>query len=335
MAPTPMPQRSEMTKRLPNLFVPGAMKAGTTSLAAALDQHPQIALHPFKEPMYFAQTPASREKLYELLSPDGESYDRVTPHNSISYVDLETYLSGFAGAQDARYRLDASTMYLQSPDAIALARAASPDARFIAVLRDPYARAYSAYQYQRSRMREPAATFAEAIAHERSGARDTWMYGWRYVFSSLYFEQVARLFAEVPEAERLVVFFEDLVGAGGLDPVFRFLGLPSHDIGMVFENETVLLEGTAARAAARLTHNQRLGRVVRGVLPASAVASVRSAVAVARKFVYRSGTRPAPMTSADRALMSDLVEPDLDRLERLLDRDLSAWRFHARNRVTS
>ena len=298
-----------MSKRLPNLFVPGAMKAGTTSFAAALDQHPDIFLHPFKEPMYFAQTPASREKLYELLSPDGERYDRVTPHNSVSYIALADYLAAFAGGEGARYRLDASTMYLQSPDAIALARAASPDAKFIAVLRNPYARAYSAYQYQRSRMREPAATFAEAIAHERSGARDGWMYGWRYIFSSLYAEQIGRLFAAVPEKDRLVLLFEDLVGGcGGMDRVWRFLDLPSCGIGMVYENETVLLESAAARAAARLTHNQRLGRMVRGVLPPSAVGQVRSLVAATRGLVYRGGSRPGPMTDACLLYTSDAAD---------------------------
>ena len=315
-----------MTNRLPNLFVPGAMKAGTTAFAAALERHPQVFLHPFKEPMYFAQTSQSREKLYGLLSPDGERFDTVTPHNSVSYTELDEYLAGFEGGESSAYRLDASTMYLQSPDAILLAKEAAPDAKFIVILRDPYARAYSAYNYQRSRLREPAATFAEAVAHERAGHRDNWMYGWRYIFSSLYAQQIERLFTAVPEKDRLVMRFEDLVGRDGMEDVWQFLDLPSHGLGMVFENETVLLNDRASKAAAKLMHNQRLGRRIRSILPRSAVAPVRALTAASRRLVYRRGSKPPPLSRADKALLSDLVEPDLDRLEALLGWDCAEWR---------
>ena len=39
---------------LPNFFIAGAPKAGTTSLYHYLDQHPQIYLSPIKEPAYFS-----------------------------------------------------------------------------------------------------------------------------------------------------------------------------------------------------------------------------------------------------------------------------------------
>src|SRR5436853_7057223 len=40
--------------KLPNFFVVGAGKAGTTSLYRYLQQHPQIYMSPVKEPCYFA-----------------------------------------------------------------------------------------------------------------------------------------------------------------------------------------------------------------------------------------------------------------------------------------
>jgi hypothetical protein len=40
--------------RLPNFFLVGAPKAGTTSLYYYLDQHPQIYMCPIKEPNFFA-----------------------------------------------------------------------------------------------------------------------------------------------------------------------------------------------------------------------------------------------------------------------------------------
>ncbi|WP_279351326.1 sulfotransferase [Erythrobacter litoralis] len=318
--------RASQTKRLPNLIVPGAMKAGTTALAATLGAHPDIFVHPMKEPMFFAQTPQSRERLCDLLSPDGTSYTTVTPHETRDFLDVETFADSFAGGEDVRYRLDASTMYLQSPDAIAGARQTIPDTKFVAVLRDPYERAYSAYNYQRSRMREPAGTFAEAIAHERSGARDGWAYGWRYIFTSLYADQIARLFAAVPVEDRLVMLFDNIVGEEGMGEVWRFLDLAPIRPELKVANETVLPQGKAARMAASLLNNQQLGGRIRRVLPTAMVRPLRRTVSALRGIVAKTGSRPDPMTAADRVLMSDLIEPDIDRLERLLGRDLTDWR---------
>ena len=52
---------------LPNFFVVGAPKAGTTSLYHYLDQHPAIYMSPIKEPCFFAPevvdfTPQSRAR---------------------------------------------------------------------------------------------------------------------------------------------------------------------------------------------------------------------------------------------------------------------------------
>src|SRR5436853_5806169 len=45
---------SSPSKRMPNFFVVGAPKAGTTSLYHYLDQHPEVYMSPIKEPNYFS-----------------------------------------------------------------------------------------------------------------------------------------------------------------------------------------------------------------------------------------------------------------------------------------
>ena len=70
-AAQPQTEQMAMTqKNLPYLFLPGVMEGGTTSLAATLELHPDVFLIAMKEPNFFAQRPESREKLYQLLSPD-------------------------------------------------------------------------------------------------------------------------------------------------------------------------------------------------------------------------------------------------------------------------
>ncbi len=312
--------------RLPNLIIPGVMKGGTTSLAATLELHPDVFLIAIKEPNFFAQRPQSREKLYQLLSPDSSTYKSVTPHQTTDYLEQEVYEEAFALGEGTRWRADASTMYLPSPDAVRLAAELVPDAKFVTVLRNPYSRAYSAYQYQRSRLREPAPTFAQAIQEERDGKRDDWAYGWRYLHTSLYADQVERLFEAVPEANRLTVLMEEIVGEGGLDPVYDFLGLEDHRIDLVFENETLLPRGRLKQFAAKMVNNPRIGRPIRAILPQSAIAFYRRVNAVIRGAVYKDGEKPAKITDAERALIATEVEVDIDRLEQLLGRDLSIWR---------
>ena len=313
-------------KNLPNLFLPGVMKGGTTSLAATLELHPDVFLIAMKEPNFFAQRPESREKLYELLSPDSSTYKSVTPHQTIDYLEREVYEEAFQLGKDTRWRMDASAMYMASPDAIRLAQEMIPDAKFVTVLRNPYARAYSAFQYQQSRQREPAPTFAQAITEEREGKRDNWAYGWRYLHTSLYADQVERLFAAVPEENRLTLLMEEIVGEGGLDPIYDFLGLDDHRIDLVFENETLLPRGRLKRFAAKMLHNPRIGRPIRGLLPQSAIAFYRSVNAKMRDQIHKGGEKPGKITAEDRALLAADIEPDIDRLEKLLGRGLSIWR---------
>ena len=42
------------TEKIPNLFIVGAPRCGTTSLAYYLSQHPEIYFYVLKEPMFFA-----------------------------------------------------------------------------------------------------------------------------------------------------------------------------------------------------------------------------------------------------------------------------------------
>lgn len=312
---------------LPNLFIPGAMKSGTTALAAALARHPDIFVIPIKEPMFFAQRPDSTEKLSELLSPVGPDWNSMTPHRLHDHLDIRTFAKAFAPGKHKRYRVDASTMYLCSPDAIEKARAAVPEAKFIAVLRDPYERAFSAFHYYQAHRREPETTFTQAILHERAGKRKDWAYGWRYFGTSLYADQIERLFAAVPEPDRLVMTMKDLVASDGLERVFAFLGLPSHGITLQPENRTLIPEGRVARAAVRLLNNHRIGSALRRSVPPGAMGPLLKVVRLLRNIAYTNGVPPPAMSDSEKAIMADAFEPDLDRLERLLQRDLSSWRY--------
>ena len=75
---------------LPDFIIIGAAKAGTTSLYAMLDRHPDIFMPRQKEPEFFA-----RDDLYAQ--------------------GLDSYAENFAGAKPGQVVGEASTLYSLSP----------------------------------------------------------------------------------------------------------------------------------------------------------------------------------------------------------------------------
>src|SRR5713101_6906566 len=92
-------------KRLPDFFIVGHAKSGTTALYEMLRRHPQIYMPSVKEPQYFArnqQPPAGRagKKSFEQTGRRPET--------------LDEYLSLFVAARADQRVGEASTFYLWS-----------------------------------------------------------------------------------------------------------------------------------------------------------------------------------------------------------------------------
>jgi hypothetical protein len=130
-----------LTARLPNLFVIGAMKSGTSSLCAGLSEHPEIFMSPVKEPMHFSRP---------------ENWSRGN----------ETYLRLFREASNERYLAEGSTEYTKRPFRVGVAERIArfnTDARLIYVMREPFSRLVSQYRHQVARGRERQ-TIVDALA---------------------------------------------------------------------------------------------------------------------------------------------------------------------------
>ena len=105
--------------RRPDTFIVGAPKAGTTSLYAYLEGHPDVFMSPVKEPGYFA--------------PDVIGGSRKTVYGE----DADRYLALFADARNEKRVSEASTRYLVSPRAPSLISDFQPAPRIIVMLRNP------------------------------------------------------------------------------------------------------------------------------------------------------------------------------------------------------
>src|SRR4051794_29508348 len=106
---------------IPDFFIVGHAKSGTTALYEMLMQHPQIFLPASKEPWFFAS------ELRERTPPRPEGTPRT----------LEEYRAWFADAAPGQRVGEASALYLWSRTAAAAIAAVQPDAKIIALFREP------------------------------------------------------------------------------------------------------------------------------------------------------------------------------------------------------
>lgn len=281
----------------PNFFVLGAPKCATTALYDALMLHPDVCMSAKKEPRFF-------ELEYE---------GSVAPYESGAFP-------GYSGEVAVG---EASPMYLMLPYLPARLAHHYPDARLVAVLREPFARARSAWWMQYSAGKEELG-FEEAL-RENLARREALPsldgpageYLWRrsvdaierqgvmmlrtYVDAGLYGESLARYLEVFPRGQILVLFFEDLVHnpTAQLSRLLDFLGVgPSEAVRLSRSNPAL---------------GGRWAPLVRGVSP-----------------LVRKGVVPRWMIDAGKRVLSrrrrvdptDPLDPVVgDRLRRLFDAD--------------
>lgn len=206
----------------PDFVVLGAARAGTTTLHDALRAHPQVAMSAVKEPNHFLfeQTAAGP---VPQIGPD-----RALLAKSVPTVDGYTRL--FAREADTLATGDASPLYLYTEGTARRIAQRRPDARLIAVVRDPAERAWSHFLYTwLGRPQDAAAAFRRAVEQEWDAGYSPYTRGTHVLRLGRYAEQLEAFAACFPRDQLLVLDFADLVAdpAATLARTHAFLGLPA------------------------------------------------------------------------------------------------------------
>ncbi len=212
-----------MTARWPNLFVVGAAKCGTTTIARYLAQHPEIGFSAVKEPNFFALAGLN---LHDMPGPaDPEILWRELYQWSIT--DEREYLQLFAAHADRPIRAEASVRYLACAEAASRIRKHAPAAKIIIMLRHPAKRAWSHYAMMRCLYQLEPLEFDEAIMAEEARRAAGWDYDWQYLAVSRYADQVARYLDCFDRSQVRIFFLEQLVKQpeSMLEELLRFVGV--------------------------------------------------------------------------------------------------------------
>jgi hypothetical protein len=291
-------------RQIPDFFVIGAYRSGTTYLHRALGQHPQVFVPALKEPNFFAV--------------DGN--DDATPELLMrSVVDPAEYERLYCGASDSQRCGDVSPEYLRNPAAPRRIRRTHPDAPLVAILRNPVERAYSDYLQHRARGSEPCDTFSEALDQQDERRAGLSRSAPHYLDSGRYGIQLQRYTALFDPEQILVLLYEDLQAdaADVARRVFEHVGV---DPSVVVELESdVNASGLPRNVAYRALLRAR--RSVGTRLSPRAIESVRPYWDRA----MRRGLVKPQLDATDRHRLVEIYRDDVEGLQTLIGRDLGHW----------
>jgi hypothetical protein len=204
-------ERSADAVGLPDFILVGAPKCGTTSMHAMLALHPDVFL-PEHEVFFFDVDDVMTHPDF-FVHRDGLSF-----HDYDAQFEeyLAWYRSMFAGAQPGQLIGEDTTTYLLSPDAPRRIASLLPDAKLIAILRNPVDRTYSQYLHN-ARSGRHFVSFERAL-RTNPGA---------LMVQGFYAEQLERYRGFLNAGQMLVLFFEDFTEdpMRELRRVCDFLGL--------------------------------------------------------------------------------------------------------------
>ena len=275
---------------IPNFFIIGAAKCGTTSLHFYLDQHPEIAMTRVKEPGVFSE-PRYLERLP-------------------GYEGLFNERAARMGESSTSY-----TRYPAEGDAPPLIHAAAPYAKLIYLVRDPVERMISDYVHHFANGHERRSIAAAFADYENPQNY--------YACTSRYAMQIGRYLEYFDPASLLVLEQDELRvdRERTLGLVFEFLGVDPEFSSADFRtdwlasNDFVTQDGFGQWLRASV-----VGRTFRR-LPA------RRRLPVARRLrqlFFSTVPRPT-LDPVLRAELTDYLRPEVEQLRAMSGRPLSVF----------
>jgi hypothetical protein len=298
---------------LPNTYLIGAPKCGTTSIAQWLGGHPDVYVSVPKEPFHWASDYPGLRRHHGFESR--AAYEALFTHDV---------------AAAAAHRVDASTVYLYSEAAISAILDNVPDARFIVAVRNPVDLVISYHRTQLVALNETEPDFATAWSRSLSGGLPD---GVPLDPKLVDYPRVARLGAAIDQVlaavsrERLhVVVFDDLRTTplqvwSALTEFLDVAAAPTPDLNV----HNVSAKAARYPWARRVTHRPPalLAGPVRRLRQWSRTTQT-PLVRSLKSRMWESADRPEVAPEVYRHVL-DVLRPDIEHLGRVIDIDVSGW----------
>ena len=279
----------------PEVFLIGAQKAGTTTLASLLSQHPDICVAKNKEPHYFTGNSNKNLTWYQKQFPNPEHI----------CIDASTSYSFAPLSSDNSYM--AKKCFHNIPQRI---YALNPQAKFIYLLREPVARTYSSYWHSFNTGREHR-SFSEAIENDRF-----------YLDVSNYYSQLTLWLEYFSLDSFLFLLFEDMKQntQGTIDDCCQFLEVDPNKIEIDLEHQN------------KTSHVNSIGRKFNRIFKKLDYSGMGFlAPSSARKLIHKYTTDERQIlptvSSTERHFLSNYFANKNENLAKLTGIKLNQWQL--------
>jgi hypothetical protein len=313
------------------LFIVGAPRCGTTTMARWLQAHPQI-LFPFvKEPHFFSQ--------HDLRALGEAELRQVVEHDYLDHFFSKPHGEHKVGA-------DCSVSYLYTPEQLEPVLKLWPQSRFVVGVRDPLTLLPSLHKRLIFTGDENIRDFEDAwaaVPDRAAGRRIPWTAiepRWlRYDEAARYGTYVERLFEAVGKERCLVMVFDDLIAdpEGQHRRLLEFAGLrrvPAPSFKAERESKDVrflllqqLLKRPPRALLPLLASIRHRGRFDKSAGKKAAKTSPGKSMTLRRRLLrwnrVEDEKRPIPLP-VQRDIQAHL-HGEVEKLSALIGRDLSDW----------
>ncbi len=308
-------------RRLPDFFIVGHAKCGTTALFEMLRVHPQIFLPALKELQFLAREADHRDPKPSRRRP------RLRPRT------LEEYLELFEGVPPEQRAGEATTSYLRTPSAAGRIAALAPEALIVAMFREPasFLRSLHLQLLQVGVETEPDFATALALQQPRSEGRQIprgcpWPAALQYTAHTRYADQLRQYHGLFGRERVKVLIYDDFRSDNlrGVREVLRFLEVDdTFEIAPTEANPTVRMR---SKRAHDLLHDITVGRgpVLHAMKGAVKTVTPRRLRHEALQSVTRKVVEDDPRAPDDE-LMADLrrsLKGEVVAASEYLERDL-------------
>ena len=300
---------------LPNFLIFGVQKAGTTSIYSYLEQHPQVYVSPRKETNFLGYKNALRP---DLLTEEEKA--QVTRGGRKRILTLEQYEALFDQAGDVIAIGEASPNYLFGHEqAVPTIQKLIPNAKLIAILRNPVERAYSDYLMSVRQVVGNRKPLAEQLETNRTTSHT--------LLKGFYYEGIKH-FLDTFSPEQVKIFlFDDLRRDSDqlMSEFYEFIGVDSSfKVSTQKKRQTAEVpKNLAVNKLLRTKNPLREGaaKVLRAVMSEERRQKLRSQLISANS----QGKESLPLSNETRKELEDYYREDILKLQDLLGRDLSGW----------
>ncbi|WP_375579311.1 sulfotransferase [Marivirga tractuosa] len=303
-------------KNLPNFLIIGAGKSGTTSVDNYLKQHPNIFISPVKEPNFFG---------YELnTAKDFEGKPQLKHYNS-SVTNIDEYLKLFEGAESYQVRGETSNTYMYHENAAARIKHYIPDAKLIAILRQPAERLYSRYLHLARDSKLPTQKFEDCLDRN-----SIWWERNDLIKEGYYGKYLDRYFKLFDQSQIKVFLYEELRE----NPeklhrqIFQFLGVQEDfeiDFSITYNQSGFIKNPIVDKL---IGSNSFFFKGMKKIISEKSIQRIKG-----NKFLFKKVndlrsknlSKPKLTKELKRQISNEIYKEDILLLQKLINKDVSHW----------